>query len=108
VIDICTCAESTIVCPSGDIDMAGSTELRHLIGDLLVPGVNVVIDLRHVNYAEAIGLSALVGSVRRVRSVGGRTSIRNANPRLRWHLGLIGADRLLVPPSTVTPRQGVA
>jgi anti-anti-sigma regulatory factor len=88
--------------------MAGSTELRHVIGDLLVPGVNVVIDLRHVSYAEAIGLSALVGSVRRLRSVGGTTSIRNANPRLRWHLGLVGADRLVASPSTLAPHQGVA
>jgi anti-anti-sigma factor len=86
-------AQSTIVCPSGNLDMAGSAELRHLIAGLLVPGVKVVIDLRHVSHAEAVGLSALVGSVRRVRSVGGMAAIHNANPRLRWHLGLIGADR---------------
>ena len=55
--------------PSGDLDLDGSFELRHIITKVLEPEVNVIIDLRRVNSIEAEGLSALVGSARRVRAI---------------------------------------
>jgi anti-anti-sigma factor len=88
--------DSVVIFPSGDLDLDGSFELRHIITEVLEPEVNVIIDLRRVNSIEAEGLSALVGSARRVRAIGGTASITHANPRLQWLLGLTGGDRVAV------------
>jgi anti-anti-sigma factor len=87
--------ESIVVFPSGHLGLDRSFSLRHVIGQVLEPGLNVVIDLRHVLSVDAEGLSALAGSARRVRAVGGTACVANANPRVRWLLGLIGLERYI-------------
>ena len=80
---------STVICrPTGDLEMVESFVFRHVISDLLQPGLQLEIDLRHVGRIDAVGLSALVGTVRRVRAVGGGASITNASPRVQWCLDL--------------------
>ena len=91
--------DSTVLCrPSGDLDLPGSLTLRHVLADILRPGLKVVIDLRHVRVVDAVGVSALVGTGRRVRSVGGTARIINTNPRLRCLLRSVGAGQLLAEP----------
>jgi anti-anti-sigma factor len=102
MIEIHTCTASTVVCPTGDLDPASSLHLRHLIADLAEPEINLIIDLCHVSFVDAVALSALVGSVRRVRSVGGTAVVHNANRRVRWLLGLTGVDPLAAPSFTAT------
>jgi anti-anti-sigma factor len=88
---------SVVVCrPSGDMEIKGWVTLRRLISDLFQPGLNVLIDLRHVDHVDAVGVSALVDSVRLVQSAGGATRIENANTRVRWRLKLVGADPFCV------------
>ena len=67
-----------ILRPIGDLDLASSFHFRHVVDDLLRPSLDVTIDLGAVDSVDSFGLSALVGTTRRVASVGGRTSIRNA------------------------------
>jgi anti-anti-sigma factor len=64
--------------------------LRHVIGDLLRPGVEITIDLSRVEFIDAVGISAIVGSVRRVRAVGGRVHICRPSPPVRWRLEVAG------------------
>jgi anti-anti-sigma factor len=99
VIKLLTGADSSVVCqPLGALDFEGATELRHQIAGIVRPDLELVFDLRQVDYIDAFGASVLVGSVRRVRAMGGRSRVCRANPRIRWVLELIGVDRFLTEP----------
>jgi anti-anti-sigma factor len=74
--------ESIVCTPWGDLDWIGAMSLRHVMTDVIQPGVEVVIDLDHVNSVDAVGVSALVGSSRRARAIGCTVRIRNATPHL--------------------------
>jgi anti-anti-sigma factor len=89
-------ADSSIVCrPSGGLDWIGAVSLRHAIHDSLRPGVDIIIDLSRVEFIDAVGMSALVGSVRRVRACGGRAQICNPTSHVRQWMELIGVYGLL-------------
>jgi len=97
VIETQVLADSSIVCrPSGSLDWIAAVSLRHAIGDSLRPGVGVVIDLSRVEFIDAVGVSAIVGTVRRVRAVGGQARICGASPRVRRRLELAGVYRLVM------------
>jgi anti-anti-sigma factor len=97
VIETQLLANSGIVCrPSGSLDWIAAVSLRHVIGDLLQPGVKLTIDLSRVEFIDAVGISAIVGSVRRVRAVGGRAHVCHPSPQVRWCLELAGISRLVV------------
>ncbi len=88
-------ADSSIVCrPSGSLDWIAAVSLRRAIGDSLRPGVEVVIDLCRVEFIDAVGIGAIVGSVRRVRAVGGHAGICGASRKVRYRLELAGVYRL--------------
>jgi anti-anti-sigma factor len=108
MIQISSGPRSTVVCrPLGDLDLNMSTELRHVVGDLVRPGLSLVLDLCDVERSDAIGISAVVGSVRRVRAAGGSACIRNANPRVASFLRFVGAERL-TPTSLPFPHPDAA
>jgi stage II sporulation protein AA (anti-sigma F factor antagonist) len=88
---------SSIVCkPWGRLDWVGATCLRHVINDSLRPGIEVIIDLSHVDWVDAVGMSALLGSVRRVRAIGSRVLVCNIHPAVRRRLELVGIYRDLI------------
>jgi anti-anti-sigma factor len=90
-------ADSSIVCrPSGSLDWIAARSLRHVIGDTLRPGIRMIIDLTRVESIDAVGMSAIVGTVRRVRAFGGHTEIRGASPEVRRRLELVGVYRLVM------------
>ncbi len=96
MIEIQTCPDDSVICRlSGDLDWQAATCLRHVIHDLLRPELDVVLDLHEVAFIDAVGISALVGSLRRVRVAGGTAHISRANPRLRWILEVAGIPRLI-------------
>jgi anti-anti-sigma factor len=70
--------------------------LRHAIGDSLQPGVEVIIDLSRVEFVDAVGISAIAGSVRRVRAVGGHAQLCGASPEVRGRLELTRIYRLVM------------
>jgi anti-anti-sigma factor len=95
VIETELLADFSIVCrPSGSLDWIAAMSLRHIIGDSLRPGVKVVIDLSRVDFIDAVGISAIVGSVRRVRAVGGQAEICSASGEVRRRMELAGVYRL--------------
>jgi stage II sporulation protein AA (anti-sigma F factor antagonist) len=97
VIETQMLADSSIICrPSGSLDWIAAMSLRHVIHDSLRPGVEVVIDLSRVEFIDAVGISAIVGSVRRVRAFGGQAEISSATPDVRRRIELAGVYRLLM------------
>jgi anti-anti-sigma factor len=96
VIEIQTCPDDSVICRlSGDLDWQEATCLCHVIHDLLRPELDVVLDLHEVAFIDAVGISALVGCLRRVRVAGGTAHISRANPRLQWILEVVGIPRLI-------------
>jgi anti-sigma B factor antagonist len=81
----------------GNLDWMGAVTLRHVVQDSLQAGMQIVIDLGHVHAIDAVGISALVGTVRRVRATGGTARVCNVPPRLRRYVDLAGVTELLTP-----------
>lgn len=100
MITLRICPDSSVVCqPFGALDFEAAAELRHQIAEIDRPSLELVFDLSRVDYLDAFGASVLVGSLRRVRAMGGTARVSHINPRIRWVLDLIGIDRFLTEPS---------
>ena len=97
MIQIQSASHSHLRCfPAGDLDHRVGRCLRRVIGRVLRPGIDVVVDLRHVESIDAAGVSALADSFRIVRTLGGTARVCNARPGLRWRLELVGIGRPLM------------
>ena len=86
----------------GDFCSGTAVSLRHLVNDSVYHGLRLTIDLGRVEHIDAEGVSALVGSVRRARAIGGTLRIVNARPRVRAIFELAGVDGLLLGSNTPT------
>ena len=103
MIEIHTCPDGKIMLRGfGDFNWVAAEAFRHLVGGAMSPGIHLIIDLGRVESIDATGVSALVGSVRRARSVGGRIQILNIRRRVRATLQLAGVDGLLLPSNATT------
>jgi anti-sigma B factor antagonist len=88
--------DEAVVCkPWGDLDWRTSVSLRHAVHDALRPGGYVLIDLSRVTYIDAVGLSAIVGTLRRARAVGAVVGVYNMQPRVRRRMELVGMASLV-------------
>jgi anti-anti-sigma factor len=97
VIETDVYAGSRIVCrPLGDLGWADAMSLRGAVRDSLQPGVELVIDLSRVDFIDAAGINAVVGSVRLARAHGGTARICNARPQVERLMVLVGVYRLLM------------
>lgn len=83
-----------VVClrPVGELDWSNATALRHAVHSLARPYVRVVIDLQDVESIDAVGLSALVGSVRLIRSIRGEVRVLHMPRAVRSRLELLRID----------------
>ncbi len=94
VIETQVLSDSSIVCqPSGSLDWMAAVSLRDAIGDSLRPGVDVVMDLRRLEFIDAVGIGAMVGSVSRVPAVDGHAERCGASGEVRHRLELAGVYR---------------
>jgi anti-anti-sigma factor len=84
--------------PLRDLDWIEAMSLRHALDGVLRPGINVFIDMSQVDHIDAEGMSALVGSIRRVRAVAGDVELLNVRPNARRRLELVGIYPFLLPP----------
>jgi anti-anti-sigma factor len=97
VIETQRLSDSSFVCrPSGSLDWTAAVSLRHVIGDSIRPGVDLAINLSRVEFIDAVGISAIAGTVRRVRAAGGHAHICGASPEVRRRLELAGVYRLVM------------
>jgi anti-anti-sigma factor len=108
VINVQAATRSRFRCfPAGDLDQQAATRLRRVIGPVLRPGLDVIVDLRHVESMDAAGVGALADFLRLVRTLGGTARVCHARPRLRWRLELVGIEGPALGAS-VPPYYGVA
>lgn len=101
MIDIRTDRDATVVLrPTTDLDWIGAVSLRHVVEDALHPLIRLVIDLEGVQRIDAVGISALIGSLRRARSVGGELDVVNLQPAVRRALQVADVYGHLSPASS--------
>ena len=86
----------------GEFNWATAVSLRHLVADSVGQGVTLLIDLGRVERIDAEGVSALVGTVRRARSIGGQAHVVNARPEVKATFELAGVYDMLLGSSTTT------
>jgi anti-anti-sigma factor len=86
----------------GDLDWTAALALRHVVEDSNYPGARLVMDLGNVESIDAVAVSALVGSVRHARSMGGGVQIVNAHSRVRTTFQVAGVDDLLLGSEATT------
>lgn len=78
--------------PLGDLDWMSARALRHAMHDVIQPLMRVELDLHDVMSIDAVGVSALLGSVRLVRSLGGEVRVCNMSQPVRSRLETLGID----------------
>lgn len=86
---------SIVLRPRGDLDFVGATALRHAVVQSVHLGSDLLIDLGNVESIDAVGVSALVGTVRRVRALRGTTTICNVSPEVRRRMDRAGVGHIL-------------
>ena len=103
MIETNTCADGRVRLKAfGEFSGATATSLRHLVAGSVDQGMTVIIDLRRVERIDAEGVSALVGTVRRARSVGGDAQVVNARPEVKATFELAGVYEVLLGSRTTT------
>lgn len=75
--------DQTVVEVAGEIDVATADTLRERLGTLIDrQHVDLVVDLRGVTFMDSTGLGLLVGTLKRVRTAGGRLQLVIDSERL--------------------------
>jgi anti-anti-sigma factor len=81
---------------SGELDIASAPALREQLLGLLTPAASrLIIDLSAVSYADASGLTVLVGTARRAGLLGGYLRPAAPSPEVARVLSLTGLDQHL-------------
>jgi anti-sigma B factor antagonist len=91
---------TTVLAPSGELDLAAVPELRSRLLPAARPGATVVLDLQDVTFMDSSALAVVVTADRLLRTSGGRLQLTHvAAPVLRV-LRICGlADRLTGRPA---------
>lgn len=87
-----TCDGNITFRPLGALDFATSMPFRHLVHDALAPDLTIVLDMSQVSLIDGVGLSAIVGFVRRAWLLGATIRIRNPRLTIRHQMRLVGLD----------------
>jgi len=106
VIDTSTYPDGVLrLSPRGDLDWISARALRHAVHDIITPRMRVELDLHDVMSIDAVGFSALLGSVRLIRSLGGEVRVCNVSQPVRSRFEMLGID---VPSFAATRARGDA
>jgi anti-sigma B factor antagonist len=80
---------------AGELDLTTGPVLRSELLELVRDGyVEVELDVRDVEFADAAGLGTLVGAAARLRSAGGDLVLQSVPKRILHVLKLTGLDEL--------------
>ena len=82
--------------PIGDLDWSNASALRRAARGVLRPFVRVEIDLNDVVSTDAVGIAALLRSVRMIRSIAGEVQVSRVPSTVQSRLDLLGIDLRLV------------
>ncbi len=90
---------TTVLAPSGELDLAAVDELRSRLLPAVRPGAAVVLDLQDVIFLDSSALSLVVVAERRLRATGGSLQLVHVVPEVLRVLRICGlADRLVLRP----------
>jgi anti-sigma B factor antagonist len=93
------------VAPSGEIDVATAGELRQALHELWSSGwVDVVVDLRDVEFMDTSGVHVLLDAHHHAESTGARLSYIDGAAPVSRVLQLTGMDQTLRPADDVRAR----
>ena len=85
----------TIIKPAGILDGVKASELRRQVSELLAAGNNfVMLDMADVNFIDSSGLSALIVSLKMLRTAGGDLYLCSIAEPVRNLLRITRMDRL--------------
>jgi anti-anti-sigma factor len=85
----------TIIKPVGILDGVKANELRRQVSELLAAGNNLVmLDMADVNFIDSSGLSALIVSLKMLRTAGGDLYLCSIAESVRNLLSITRMDRL--------------
>jgi anti-sigma B factor antagonist len=88
-------SRAAIIALSGEVDMAGLSDLQDAIEPFLAPGQTVVLDLSGVTFADSTLLNVLAQAHGRATDVGGALLLRNPSEQTRKLLTLGQLDDLV-------------
>jgi len=94
-IEIADTTSPTTVVLAGEIDVVTSGRVREALIAISNSGENkVVVDMSNVTFMDSSGLAALVGPLKRFRSMNGQIVLRSPTRGVRKVLELTGLTRV--------------
>lgn len=86
----------SVVAVTGELDVATAPKLRGQIVEIATGGgINIVLDLSRVEFIDSTGLGVIVGSLKRVRGLGGDLRLAGAEPGVQRVFEMTGLDRVM-------------
>lgn len=97
-----TVGTSTVVQPTGRLNMVAAPRLREQLRDLVENGSHrLVVDLSTTEFIDSSGLGALVSGLKAARQAGGDLRIARPTPTVLNVFKLTNLDRVLRPRESV-------
>ena len=91
-----TVGTSTVVQPTGRLNMVAAPRLREQLRDLVEKGSHrLVVDLSTTEFIDSSGLGALVSGLKAARQAGGDLRIASPTTQVQSVLALTRLDRVL-------------
>ena len=100
-------ADLTICRINGELDAFTAPVVRDALSDV-IDTPRLIIDLSHVRFLDSAGLGVLVGTVRRVRELGGHTILCEASRAVSRALTTVGMPRIVDIVASVGDAQRLA
>jgi anti-sigma B factor antagonist len=86
---------TTVVRPSGEIDVANAADLKRCVTSIVEQGgTDIVIDLGRVTFVDSTGLSTLVSSLKLVQRTHGRLRLSHVTREVERVLALTGLNEV--------------
>ena len=94
-IEVADTTTPTTVVLTGEIDVATSGRVRDALMAICSSGeIKVVVDMTNVTFMDSTGLAALVGPLKRFRSMNGEIVLRSPTRGVRKVLEITGLTRV--------------
>ena len=94
-IEVADTTSPTTVVLTGEIDLSTARRVREALIAISNSGeTNVVVDMTNVTFLDSTGLSALVGPLKRFRSMNGEIVLRSPTKGVRKVLEISGLTRV--------------
>jgi len=94
-IEVADTTSPTTVVLTGEIDLSTARRVREALIAISNSGeTNVVVDMTNVTFMDSTGLSALVGPLKRFRSMNGEIVLRSPTKGVRKVLEISGLTRV--------------